>query len=1019
MTLKITVFGRLQVVDGDLPISRKLRPRAKLLLAFLLINRQKQLSRTESAFLLWPDEPEKKALGNLRRALSDLRTTLPKPPVVDWIQVSPQVIGWNQETPYRLDLEEFDQLSYQAVPSALHDAIALYTADLLLDIDAGWVVVERERVRRAQLNMLRQLVAHHRALGEVETALKLAQQVLSVDPISESAYQDLMAIRYESGDRAAALVEYNHLRNMLQVEVGAEPMPETEALHKAILHGTPLPQVEDALGTRAARPPEIQAIVQLFGRQEEMAQLMELWGRVLSANGRLAVVNGEAGVGKSHLAHGLAEAITGQGGLVLVGHCFEFERSLPYQAIVEMLLGAKNVLSLADLAAAHRSALAQLVPDLLGVTGGSPVEFGTSTSELRQQLFEAMLQAFLSLSRSQPLLMVIEDAHWAAESTLDWLTYIAPRISVDRLLVLITFRTHEVDKGHALSRLERRFARQGIVSTISLETLDLEAYRALVADLSGLETDQVNAVADRLFQETGGNPFFLHEVVRELFQRKQITIDDGRWAGALVERASGAEIRVPDSLRATINARVEQLTELSRMFVRTAAVAGRVFQFGVVQGAGGWVEGQALEAIEDLLERGFVSSREKESDFVFVHHLVQEAIYADLTPPRRAYLHRQIAGELQRQRPDDYEALAHHFIAAGQDRQSIDYSIQAARRAQSIYAYDEAVEHLDAALKLLEKGNQNEERLPLLEEQADSFRLLRKSALAVAKYQSAIELWGSVDSTDIVTAVRLYRKILQTTAGMWGHTGYQQFEAASEIIAGLRSKIEAMLQLVEGQTPHPESVRLLKALANDAMVIRDPPDWDAALHYAQSAVTMAEALDTPDDLSSALATLSSVYGARGMLRERVDVSFRRLALIEDPKFDNQRERSRVMIGLGSALVHVGEYHRAIPHLQEAENMANEIEAIDLVSYALSLLQQCWFRLDRWQEMDRNDEKRNKLRQQYSLERLGSPCFSIALSSAVYALRGEIERAERLRQESLRIMFGAGGEPENWRRSQHY
>jgi predicted ATPase len=155
-------------------------------------------------------------------------------------------------------------------------------------------------------------------------------------------------------------------------------------------------------------------------------------------------VSGEAGVGKIHLALSLANQVTRQDGLVMVGHCYEFERALPYQALVEMLRSATHLFRHVDLPAAHRAALARLAPDIIGVTGTPRKEVATSSDDLRLQLFEAVLQGFLSLSASRPLLLLFEDVHWAAESTLDFLTYIAPRLSAGRLLVAITYRTNEV-----------------------------------------------------------------------------------------------------------------------------------------------------------------------------------------------------------------------------------------------------------------------------------------------------------------------------------------------------------------------------------------------------------------------------------------------------------------------------------------------------------------------------------------------------------------------------------------------
>jgi hypothetical protein len=257
------------------------------------------------------------------------------------------------------------------------------------------------------------------------------------------------------------------------------------------------------------------------------------------------------------------------------------------------------------------------------------------------------------------------------------------------------------------------------------------------------------------------------------------------------------------------------------------------------------------------------------------------------------------------------------------------------------------------------------------------------------------------------------------TASMWGNADFQQFETASQVSAALRAKIDDLLPSMEGEPPHLEMVRLLKALAADALITRFPAAWDEAVHYARAAVVAAERLDAPVELSSALITLSSIYGAGGLLRERVEVALRALALSYDPRFDDVRERINTLIGVGSALIHAGEYTHAVPYLLEAEDLAGQIRAVDEQTRALSVLHQGWFRLDRWDEMFKIDEKRRALQQLYSLERLGATCFAIGLSAAVHALRGEFDQAKSLREESHAIMTGISGPPERWRRSHHY
>jgi DNA-binding SARP family transcriptional activator len=1017
--LQLKLLGRLQVTNNDVALTPTLRPRAQRLLSYLLLHRHTPYTRESIAFALWPDYSEKEALGMLRRALSELRAALPSLIEGEWIVSARGELYWNLYAPYWLDLEVFEQLIRRATPAAFHQAVTLYSGDLLADWDEEWVLVERERLRQRQLNALRQLVAHHRALAEYETALHLAHQTLALDPLAEAIYRDLMALHYEAGDRAAALAEYDRLCILLREELGVEPMAETQKLRAAIVQGAPLSASEVSVVSLALTTPPDQAQHGLIGREAEMAQLSALWENAAVGRGRFAFISGEAGVGKSCLALSLTNYVAQQGGLALIGHCYEFERALPYQAIVEMLRSAAHLLRQADFPAAHRVTLARLTPEVMGLTGSLAEEIQISPDDLRAQLFEGLLQAFLALARSQPLLLLFEDAHWAAESTLDWLTYIAPHLNASRLLVVITYRTDEVGAEHALARLGRRFASEGTVSTVALKPLSREVNREWVAHLSGLEESLAIPVADRLFAETAGNPFFLQEIVRGLIEAGQIVVGEGRWVGAFVEAAPGAVVPLPESLRETIKARLERLTEMARTFLRVAAVAGRVFEYELVRQAEGWADELALGALEELLMRGFIREGEGKGGFAFAHHLVQEAIYADLTTPRRTYWHRRLAEAIEALHPDDFEALAYHFIAAGERDTAIEYSWRAAQRAEALYAYEEAIPHLRTALRLIERGAQPETRLTLLEALADNYRLLRQGIEAISTYQVALDLWYSLREADKIMAVRLHRKIFQTTAGMWETTGFQHFEFASQVSTALRAKIDDLLPFMEDEPSHPEIVSLLKVLAVDALILRFPSEWDEAVHYAQEAVVTAERLDAPVELASALTTLASVYGVRGLLRERVEVALRALALSRDPRFDDVRERIHILIGVGSALVHVGEYTQAAPYFQEAESLADQVRAVHDQNRALSLLHQCWFRLDRWDEMFRIEKRRRALQQLYPLERVGAPCFAIGLSAAVHALRGEFEQAKSLREESYAIMIGVSGPPEHWKRSHRY
>ncbi|HKZ68936.1 MAG TPA: BTAD domain-containing putative transcriptional regulator, partial [Anaerolineales bacterium] len=242
--LHIRLFGHLNISNNLGAPVPALRPRAQRLLAYLLLNRRSLLPRDNVAFVLWPDETEKAALGTFRRALSDLRASLPKSEKHEWIIAARGGLRWNLDSPYWLDIEVFEKSVREPGVAALNEVVALYTGDLLTEFDDEWVVIEREQLRQTQFSALRRLAAHYRTLAEYDPALKLARQAVALDPFSESASRDLITILYEAGDRASALAEYEHLRQRLRDELDVEPMAETQALFTAITAGLPPPKAQ-------------------------------------------------------------------------------------------------------------------------------------------------------------------------------------------------------------------------------------------------------------------------------------------------------------------------------------------------------------------------------------------------------------------------------------------------------------------------------------------------------------------------------------------------------------------------------------------------------------------------------------------------------------------------------------------------------------------------------------------------------------------------------------------------------
>ena len=268
-------------------------------------------------------------------------------------------------------------------------------------------------------------------------------------------------------------------------------------------------------------------------------------------------------------------------------------------------------------------------------------------------------------------------------------------------------------------------------------------------------------------------------------------------------------------------------------------------------------------------------------------------------------------------------------------------------------------------------------------------------------------------------ALRLHRKILQTAWRMKWFVEFDQYEAMSETQATSRAYLEASLPLAKSESPQLEVVRVLTTLAYDAG-IHSPSALDTVEGYAQTAVNLAEQLDAPVELSAAFQLLAGVYSARGHLPKQLKALRQGLSFSRDPRFGDTRRRIEILANLSEALRLVGGYDQAIPYLSEAESLAVQIGAVDLHVHVLKAQALCWFRLDRWDELFRVDERRRDLEQRYTADQIGPSCLEIAFTAAALALKGDLEQARVLREQAYAIMVrSAGGSPENWGRNHHY
>ncbi|HEX5503827.1 MAG TPA: AAA family ATPase, partial [Thermomicrobiales bacterium] len=424
--------------------------------------------------------------------------------------------------------------------------------------------------------------------------------------------------------------------------------------------------MRDAADPGTALPPS----ATLAGRDRELGVLRARLAATLVGRGSLVLIGGEAGIGKTALGEAaLAEAI-GQGALVLVGRCYDLSETPPYGPWVEAFARA------------------------LGGDGPPPPDFTGSAATSQAALVAAARDYLAALAARRPLVLLLDDLHWADPASLDLLRVLARGLAAMPLLLLATYRSDELTRRHPLYALLPTLVREARAERLDLRPLDAVGLRALAAARYALSPADSARLADYLGERSEGNPFFAGELLRALAEDGALRRAAGGWA---LGDLAGAG--VPALLRQVIDARVDRLGEESRALLAVAAVIGQAVPFDLWRAVAGAGEDALAAAAERALEARLLLDVAGEPRFA--HALVREALYAGTLAPRRRALHRRAGEALAAGPAPDPDAVAHHFRQAG-DARAAEWLVRAGERAQAAYAYLTAAERYEAALALLE-----------------------------------------------------------------------------------------------------------------------------------------------------------------------------------------------------------------------------------------------------------------------------------------------------------------------------
>jgi len=435
----------------------------------------------------------------------------------------------------------------------------------------------------------------------------------------------------------------------------------------------------------------------MVGRETEHRQATALWSEVLSGQGRVLMISGEPGIGKSRLVRELTTHVEVTGGWALEGASYA-ESGNPYgpfrQVLREVL--SKDSETCCDLPQEVLADVLSLAPELKPQFPDVSANPALDPHAERQRLFENMVIFFSTLSDHAPLLLILEDAHWADSGTLALMLHLARNTRHKRLMIVAPYREVELDEARPFHEVLLDIQRERLAVRLKINRLTRSQTLNLLDVLFAEET--MPDFLESIYRETEGNPFFIEEVCKAMLASGKLTFGDGRW-----HRPSMEELGVPQSVQVAIQSRVGKLPELSQEILKLAAVVGRVFNLETIAKASDLEEDQLIDAMEDAENAQLIegANGREEDVYRFSHALIPSTLVVGLRTRKRRRLHSEVAVAIEQVCPDDFEALAYHYNQAGEDEKAITFYLKAGDRARSLFAFQEAVYHYEHALEIL------------------------------------------------------------------------------------------------------------------------------------------------------------------------------------------------------------------------------------------------------------------------------------------------------------------------------
>ena len=603
------------------------------------------------------------------------------------------------------------------------------------------------------------------------------------------------------------------------------------------------------------------------GRSEQLNRLSAKLEEACNGHGMIAMLQGEPGIGKSRIIDEFSGFARERRATVLKGSCYDGEWQPPYGPFAEAITQYAHQAPSAEIIAVcgnNAGTLARLAPALREKIGAVAEPAPLDKEEERYRLLDAVAQFMIEVSRRAPLVLVLDDLHWADRGTVALLNHVANSVAANSMLLIGAYRDAEVDRMHPLARAlaaVRRLPNFEILALKGLQSNELVELLSIIAD-----QDAPEPLVQTLSAETDGNPLFIREVLLHLMEEGKILRDGEGWGS----RFSVKELGIPEGVRSVIGRRLLKLSEDANRLLTVAACFKGSFSFDVAAAVAEMNEDAALTAIDEALDAQLLRPGTTSETFDFTHALIRHSLYSGLNPARRVRLHRRIAEAMERawgESASDHAAeVAYQFwcgAAASGAKRGADYAIAAANNAEAVYAHDEVVAFLRIALELLAPEDPQRPRLlarlglslAYTLNAEESIKASREAADKIAATE------GSAAATEYLRIVvrSMYNAGLLRGAWTLAKEGLRHAGDRRDVNWAALYELDLMRQATEDSTNPGIRCEIPNERVFRAVLKQLPPEQLRAAGMERPIESRKDILESPDPSPSALLFLAGEF----------------------------------------------------------------------------------------------------------------------------------------------------------------